>query len=492
MTKEDGEMNDLLQDRRKNLTSLKEEGVAPYSTDFDKVYSTEEVKTNYDRLREDSTMVKTAGRIMAIRNHGKSTFVDLKDRSGEVQLYVKSSNVGEGKYEIFDNNLDIGDQIGIEGLVFKSGEGEITIQVEDFDILAKSLRPLPEKWHGLTDVEKRYRQRYVDLIVNESVKETFEIRSKILHSMRKELEEEGFLEVQTPLMHQIPGGAEAKPFVTHHNALDTDLYMRIAPELYLKRLLVGGFEKVFEIGKNMRNEGLSTKHNPEFTSLELYQAYADYEDIMEITQNLIKDVAKEALDTLEIEYGDYKIDLKKWKTLTMVEAINEYADVDFNKIDNLDQAQKLADEKGIEYDEDESLGEIINEFFEELVEDKLIQPTFITQYPVEVSPLARRNKDNPDFTDRFELFIAGNEIANAFSELNDPIDQRERFEAQMDQREAGDDEAHRMDEDFLRALEYGMPPAGGLGIGVDRLVMLLTNSQSIREVILFPHLRPKK
>ncbi|MBM7557160.1 lysine--tRNA ligase [Halanaerobacter jeridensis] len=491
MTNENTEMNELMKDRRKNLEELKEEGVAPYGTDFNKEHSTQEVIDNYDQLREDSVMVKAAGRIMAVRNHGKSIFADLKDMSGEVQLYVKASNVGEEGFEIFDD-LDIGDQIGIEGLVFTSGEGEITIQVEDFDILAKSLRPLPEKWHGLKDVEKRYRQRYVDLIVNDDVKKTFEIRSKVLHSIRRNLEDQGFLEVQTPLMHEIPGGAEARPFVTHHNALDTELYMRIAPELYLKRLLVGGFEKVFEVGKNMRNEGLSTKHNPEFTSLELYQAYADYKDIMEITENLIKDVAEEALDTLEIEYGDYDIDLSNWKTLTMVEAIDEYADVDFSTIDDVAEAKEIADEKSVEYEEEDELGVIINEFFEEFVEDQLIQPTFITQYPVEVSPLARRNPDNPDFTDRFELFIAGNEIANAFSELNDPIDQRERFEAQMDQREAGDDEAHRMDEDFLRALEYGMPPAGGLGIGIDRLIMLLTNSQSIREVILFPHLRPEK
>ena len=491
MTKENTEMNELMKDRRRNLKDLQEEGVAPYGTDFEKVYSTQEVIDNYDELREDSVMVKTAGRIMAVRNHGKTVFADLKDMSGEIQLYVKAANVGEKEFEIFDD-LDIGDQIGIEGLVFKSGKGEITIQVEDFDILAKSLRPLPEKWHGLTDVEKRYRQRYVDLIVNDDVKETFETRSKILHSIRRNLEEQDFLEVQTPLMHEIPGGAEARPFVTHHNALDTDLYMRIAPELYLKRLLVGGFEKVFELGKNMRNEGLSTKHNPEFTSLELYQAYADYKDIMAITENLIKDVAETALGTLQIEYGEYEIDLSKWETLTMVSAIDKYADVDFRNVDDVEEAQKIADKKGVEYEEDDTLGVIINEFFEEFVEDELIQPTFITQYPVEVSPLARRNPDNPDFTDRFELFIAGNEIANAFSELNDPIDQRERFEKQVGQREAGDDEAHRMDEDFLHALEYGMPPAGGLGIGIDRLVMLLTNSQSIREVILFPHLRPEK
>ena len=491
MSNENSEMNELMIDRRNNLKNLEEKGVDPYGTDFDRVHSAKEVVKDYDKLREDSVMVKAAGRIMAVRNHGKSTFADLKDMSGKVQLYVKANNVGEEEYEIF-NDLDIGDQIGIEGLVFKSGQGEVTIQVEDFDVLAKSLRPLPEKWHGLKDVEKRYRQRYVDLIVNDDVKETFEIRSKVLHSIRHNLEEQGFLEVQTPLMHEIPGGAEARPFVTHHNALDTDLYMRIAPELYLKRLLVGGFEKVFELGKNMRNEGLSTKHNPEFTSLELYQAYADYKDIMEVTENLIKDVAQEALGTLEIEYGEYDIDLSNWEILTMVESIEKYTDIDFSKVTDVNEAKKLADQNEVEYEEEDSLGEIINEFFEEFVEDKLIQPTFITQYPVEVSPLARRNPENPDFTDRFELFIAGNEIANAFSELNDPIDQRERFETQMEQREAGDDEAHRMDEDFLRALEYGMPPAGGLGIGIDRLIMLLTNSQSIREVILFPHLRPEK
>ncbi|MGM0370161.1 MAG: lysine--tRNA ligase, partial [Bacillota bacterium] len=302
MSNENTEMNELMKERRNNLEKLQDEGIAPYGTDFDKVYSTQEVSEKYDQLREDSVMVKAAGRIMAVRNHGSSIFADLKDMAGEVQLYVKASNIGDKEFEIFDD-LDIGDQIGIEGLVFKSGEGEITIQVEDFDILAKSLRPLPEKWHGLKNVEKRYRQRYVDLIVNDDVKETFEIRSKVLHSIRRNLEEQDFLEVQTPLMHEIPGGAEAKPFVTHHNALDTDLYMRIAPELYLKRLLVGGFEKVFEVGKNMRNEGLSTKHNPEFTSLELYQAYADYKDIMELTENLIKDVAREALDSLQIQYG---------------------------------------------------------------------------------------------------------------------------------------------------------------------------------------------
>ncbi|AGB40162.1 lysyl-tRNA synthetase (class II) [Halobacteroides halobius DSM 5150] len=491
MATNDSELNELMLKRRRKLDNLKEEGINAYGNDFNRSHTVEDVVEDYDQLREEKVMVKVAGRIMAVRNHGKSSFADLKDMSGKVQLYVKEGNVGEEGYELF-NDLDIGDQIGIEGLLFKTRQGEVTIQVEEFKVLAKSLRPLPEKWHGLTDVEKRYRQRYVDLIVNDDVQQNFIIRSKILHKIREYLEEEDFLEVQTPLMHSVAGGAAARPFVTHHNALDTDLYMRIAPELYLKRLLVGGFEKVFELGKNMRNEGLSTKHNPEFTSLEVYQAYADYNDMMELTEDLIKNVAGDVLDSLEIEYDEQEIDLNNWRKMSMVEAIKEHADVDFSNVDDLEEAKALADNKGIDYNENTAVGEIINEFFEEYVEDNLIQPTFITQYPVEVSPLARRNPNNPNFTDRFELFIAGNEIANAFSELNDPIDQKERFKKQMEQREAGDDEAHMMDNDFIRALEYGMPPAGGLGIGIDRLIMLLTNSLSIREVILFPHLRPEK
>ncbi|GAB6139018.1 lysine--tRNA ligase [Halanaerobaculum tunisiense] len=491
MSAEEKELNDLMLERRNKLEELEEQGVELYENDFTRSHKTEDVKANYSHLREESVMVKVAGRIMAVRDHGKSSFVDLKDMSGEVQLYVKEDNVGAEAYQVF-NELDIGDQIGIEGLLFKSGEGEITIQVEDFKVLAKSLRPLPEKWHGLKDVEMRYRQRYVDLIVNDDVQEKFVLRSKILHSIREYLEEQDYLEVQTPLMHQIAGGAAAKPFVTHHNALDTDLYMRIAPELYLKRLLVGGFEKVFELGKNMRNEGLSRKHNPEFTSLEVYQAYADYRDMMDLTEDLIRTITENVLDTLKIEYEGQEIDLSNWQQMTMLEAIKQHANVDFNEVTSLAEAKSLADEKDLEYEDDISLGELINEFFEEFVEEKLVEPTFITQYPVEVSPLARRNPDNPDFTDRFELFIAGDELANAFSELNDPIDQEERFAAQHEQREAGDDEAHMMDEDFIRALEYGMPPAGGLGIGIDRLIMLLTDSSSIREIILFPHLRPEK
>ncbi len=487
MGEETDEMNDLMIERRKKLDQLRENDVEAYRNDFERENKIEDVINNFDQLKEEGLEVKVAGRIMALRDHGKSSFADLVDMSAKVQLYAKSNNLGDN-YELF-TDLDIGDHIGLSGKVFKTRRGEITIQIEEFVILAKSLRPLPEKWHGLQDVEMRYRQRYVDLIVNEDVKDKFIIRSKIIHSIRSHLESKEFLEVQTPLMHPVAGGAAAKPFVTHHNALDTDLYLRIAPELYLKRLLVGGFEKVFEIGKNMRNEGLSTKHNPEFTTLELYEAYSDYQDIMGLTESLLKDVTKKVIGDLEIEYDEETIDLSDFKTMTMVEAINSFVGIDFGEIDNLKEAKSLAEENNVDCSDKKSLGGVINEVFEEKVEDKLIQPTFITQYPVEVSPLAKRNQDDPEFTDRFELFIAGNEIANAFSELNDPIDQKERFKGQMQQREAGDEEAHRMDHDFIRALEYGMPPAGGLGIGLDRLIMLLTNSQSIREVILFPHLR---
>ncbi len=484
------EMNDLMLERRKKLDELKENEVDAYSNNFNREDKIEDIINNFDELKEEEIEVKVAGRIMALRDHGKSSFADLADMSGKLQLYAKSNNLDDD-YEVF-TNLDIGDHIGLSGKLFKTRRGEITIQIESFVILAKSLRPLPEKWHGLQDVEMRYRQRYVDLIVNQDVKDKFIVRSKIIHSIRSYLESKEFLEVQTPLMHPIAGGAAAKPFVTHHNALDTDLYLRIAPELYLKRLLVGGFEKVFEIGKNMRNEGLSTKHNPEFTTMELYEAYSDYKDIMELTESLLKDVTKKVIGDLEIEYDSETIDLGNFNTMTMVESINKFVGINFEEIDSLKEAKSLAEANNVDCSDKESLGGVINEVFEEKVEARLIQPTFITQYPVEVSPLARRNQDNLDFTDRFELFIAGNEIANAFSELNDPIDQKERFKEQMQQREAGDEEAHRMDYDFIRALEYGMPPAGGLGIGIDRFIMLLTNSQSIREVILFPHLRPEK
>ncbi|WP_027339574.1 lysine--tRNA ligase [Halonatronum saccharophilum] len=486
----ENDLNELMVERRKKLAALEEAGVEAYSNDFRRDSIIEDLLDNFEEGSSDEEVFKVAGRIMALRDHGKSSFADIADMSGRIQVYVKKNKIGEEAYNLF-TSLNIGDHIGIEGSLFKTRSGEVTVRVQDFKLLSKSLRPLPEKWHGLKDVELRYRQRYVDLVVNPEVKEKFILRSRILHNIRRYLEDNGFLEVQTPLMHPIAGGASARPFITHHNALDTDLYMRIAPELYLKRLLVGGFEKVFEIGKNMRNEGLSTKHNPEFTSMELYEAYADYKDMMTITEDLIKDTAQNVLGTMEVEYDGLNIDFSNWEEMTMIDSIKKYADVDFSNVEDIEEARSLADKKGIDYKDGMEVGDIINEFFEEFVEEKLIQPTFITQYPVEVSPLAKRNPANPKFTDRFELFIAGNEIANAFSELNDPIDQKSRFEAQTKQREAGDDEAHMMDEDFIRALEYGMPPAGGLGIGIDRLIMLLTNSPSIREVIFFPHLRPE-
>ena len=484
------EANELIEERRKTLEELKEAGIAAYSGDFNRTHQTQEVVENFDKLEEEEEEVKIAGRIRTVRDHGKSCFADLIDMSGKIQIYVREDNVGEREYELFDK-LDIGDHIGVEGVLFETGRGEKTISVRRFKLLSKSLRPLPEKWHGLQDVELRYRQRYLDLIVNSEVRETFMLRSEIIKEIRNYLEQEkGFLEVQTPLMHPIPGGADANPFVTYHESLDMELYMRIAPELYLKRLLVGGVEKVFELGKNLRNEGLSTKHNPEFTSLEVYEAYADYKDMMVLTENLIKRVAKKVMNDLKVKYKEEEIDLAgSWSKMTMVEAIEQEIGIDFSDIE-VSEARHLANEKGIEDSEAMSLGEIINEFFEKFVEDKLIQPTFITQYPVEVSPLAKRNEDNDGFTDRFELFIAGNEVANAFSELNDPVEQRERFKLQQNQKEVAGEE-YIMDEDFIKALEYGMPPAGGLGIGIDRLVMILTNSPSIKEVILFPHLRPK-
>ncbi|SDC84612.1 MULTISPECIES: lysine--tRNA ligase [unclassified Candidatus Frackibacter] len=490
MVEEEQDLNELMLERRRKLDELAEKGIAAYSDKYERSHTIEEVLNDYDELG-DEVSVSLAGRIMAVREHGKASFADLADMSGRMQLYAKQNEIGEELYELFIS-LDIGDHIGVEGTLFKTRRGEITLRIKDFRLLSKSLRPLPEKWHGLTDVELRYRQRYVDLIVNPDVRETFVLRSKIIHSMREYLDDKDFLEVETPLMHTIAGGASARPFVTHHNTLDMDLYLRIAPELYLKRLLVGGFEKVYEIGKNLRNEGISTKHNPEFTSMELYQAYADYQDMMDITEDLIVTITEETLGTLQVEYEGEEIDLSPgWTRITMIDAIKKHANVDFTEVDDLQTAKGLADEHHVEYEDETTVGEIINEFFEEFVEDKLIQPTFITEYPIEVSPLAKRKPENKEFTERFELFIAGNELANAFSELNDPIDQKERFEKQMEQREAGDDEAHMMDQDFIRALEYGMPPAGGLGIGIDRLIMLLTDSSSIRDVILFPHMRPE-
>lgn len=483
------ELNELMRVRRDKLTELQRNGIEPYGGKYPREHMAQEIIDQFEQY--EGKNVRLAGRIMAKRGHGKASFANLQDVSGNIQIYARLNDLGEDNYRLFEK-LDIGDIIGIEGTVFKTRRGEITVSITDLTLLAKSLRPLPEKWHGLKDVDLRYRQRYVDLTVNPEVKKTFITRSKIIKEIRNYLDELNFLEVETPMMHPIAGGATARPFITHHNALDMNLYLRIAPELYLKRLLVGGFEKVYEINRNFRNEGISTKHNPEFTMLELYQAYGDYEDMMEITENLISTVAKKVLGTTTIKYEEQEINLATpWKRLPMLEAVKEYSGLDFTVIKTDEEARMKAKELNLEVEDNDTWGSVLNKVFEEMVEPKLVQPTFILDYPVEISPLAKRKKDNPNLTYRFELFIYGREIANAFSELNDPIDQKQRFQQQLEKRAGGDDEAHMMDEDYIQALEYGMPPAGGLGIGIDRLVMLLTNSSSIRDVILFPLMRPR-
>ena len=490
------EINDQLQVRREKLSELREKGLDPFGKRFERSHLAAEILEKYSELEKEeldtqNISVTIAGRVMTKRGKGKAGFAHVQDLSGQIQIYVRQDAVGEEQYEIF-NLIDLGDIVGIKGQVFKTKVGELSIKASSFEILSKSLRPLPDKFHGLKDVEQRYRQRYLDLIMSEESKQTFITRSQIIRSIRNYLDHNGYLEVETPMMHAIAGGAAARPFVTHHNTLDMTLYMRIAIELHLKRLIVGGLEKVYEIGRVFRNEGVSTRHNPEFTMIELYEAYADYQDIMELTENLVAHVAQEVLGTTTVQYGEYEIDLKpQWKRLHMVDAIKEYTGVDFWNVTSTEEAKQLAKENGIAYKETMEYGHIVNEFFEQKVEEKLIQPTFIFGHPVEISPLAKKNPDDPRFTDRFELFIVAREHANAFTELNDPIDQRERFEAQLVEREQGNDEAHEMDEDFVEALEYGMPPTGGLGIGIDRLVMLLTNSPSIRDVLLFPQMRHK-
>ncbi|MBO8125782.1 MAG: lysine--tRNA ligase [Firmicutes bacterium] len=490
--------------RREKLQRLQAEGRDPFKiSKYPRTATAKEAVEKFLELEQDAEArgeelahdagpkVSLAGRIRTIRIMGKASFAHIMDESGQIQIYVKINQVGEEKYQEF-KSLDIGDIIGVQGVVFRTRRGEVTLAVEEFVLLTKALRPLPDKWHGLKDVELRYRQRYVDLIVNPEVRKTFEIRSKALQAIRTFLIGRGFLEVETPVLHPIAGGANARPFITYHNALDMQLYLRIAPELYLKRLIVGGFDKVFELGKNFRNEGISTKHNPEYTSLELYQAYVDFHEMMKITEELVAYVAQEVLGTTKITYQGQEIDLTPpWRRLTMEDSLKEFAGIDFAAVTSDAEARELAKSKGLEVEANASRGEIMALLFEEFVEDKLIQPIFITHYPVEISPLAKRNPDNPRLTDRFEPFINGWEIANGFSELNDPIDQRERFEKQMEARSKGDEEAHMMDEDFLNALEIGLPPTGGLGIGVDRLLMLLTDSPSIRDVILFPHMRPR-
>lgn len=486
------DLNELIQVRYDKLKELKDKNINPFGGKFENTQHIQDVLNNQTDLIENKEEVIIAGRLMAKRGHGKAGFANLQDLSGDIQLYVKLNNVGEEIHDLF-RKADIGDILGIKGTVFVTKKGETTVAVQEITMLTKSLRPLPEKFHGLKDVDLRYRQRYVDLIMNPEVKQTFVLRSKIIRSIREFLDKEDFLEVETPTLHTIPGGASAKPFVTHHNALDMDLYMRIALELHLKRLIVGGMEKVYEIGRVFRNEGISIRHNPEFTLLELYEAYTDYKDMMRITEELVAHVAQDCIGTTTLTYEDKEIDVAPpWNRITMVDAVKQYANVDFKEIESDEEARRIAKEHKVHVEDDATKGIVLNEFFEEFVEENLIQPTFILDYPIEVSPLAKRKDDDPNFTARFEAFVVSRELANAFSELNDPIDQRQRFLDQVEQREKGDDEAHMMDEDFLRSLEYGMPPTAGLGIGIDRLIMLLTNSSSIRDVLLFPTLKPRE
>ncbi|MCM3318194.1 lysine--tRNA ligase [Rummeliibacillus stabekisii] len=488
------ELNDQLLVRRQKMDAIKEQGLDPFGGRFERTHLTNEIKEQFanfskEELEEKEHEVVIAGRIMTKRSKGKVGFANIQDLGGQIQIYVRKDAIGEEAYDIF-KHADLGDIVGIKGTVFITHVGELTIKALEFTFLSKSLRPLPEKYHGLQDVEQRYRQRYLDLISNEDSKKTFIARSQIIRSIRNFLDNKGYLEVETPMLNSIAGGAAARPFVTHHNALDATMYMRIAIELYLKRLIVGGLEKVYEIGRVFRNEGVSTRHNPEFTLLELYEAYADFHDIMDLTEDLFVHVASEVMGTTQIQYGEDTIDLSKgWKRLHMVDAVKEATGVDFWKEMTKEEALAVAREHHIDVKETMEVGHIINEFFEQKVEESLVQPTFVYGHPVEISPLAKKNPEDPRFTDRFELFIVRREHANAFTELNDPIDQRERFEGQMREKEQGNDEAHEMDEDFLEALEYGMAPTGGLGIGIDRLIMLLTNSQSIRDVLLFPLMR---
>ncbi|MGI6361340.1 MAG: lysine--tRNA ligase [Bacillota bacterium] len=482
------DINEQTKIRRDKLKELVELGVDPFGTSFERTHSAREIVDNFSDLENKEVVV--CGRLMAIRGHGKTCFATIADCSGTLQIYVRRDMVSEKEFSTL-KLWDIGDIIGLKGLIFRTQKGEISVKAQKITFLTKSLRPLPEKWHGLKDVELRYRQRYVDLIVNPEVKEAFIARSKIIKAIRNYLDSLDFLEVETPTLHTIAGGAAAKPFITHHNALDMDMYLRIALELHLKRLIVGGMEKVYEIGRVFRNEGISIRHNPEFTLLELYEAYSDYEGMMELTENLVSAVAQEVLGSDTIIYQGQEISLAApWRRLSMIAAIKEYAEVDFSEIADDETARSLAKKKDVEVDDDATRGHVINAFFEEFVEDKLIQPTFIIDYPIEISPLTKRKHEQPDLTYRFEAFIYGREIANAYSELNDPIDQRERFAAQMEERAKGNEEANETDEDFLRALEYGMPPTGGMGMGIDRLVMFLTDSASIRDVILFPTMRP--
>jgi len=490
------DINDLVLQRIKTLKELRSLGINPYRNTYSVSDSSQDITDKYGKLTAEELAAKKhncsiAGRVVALRSFGKAAFSHIQDHAGRIQIYVKKEIVGEDSYSLF-KKIDIGDFIGIEGILFRTKTGELTVEVEKLSLLSKSLRPLPEKWHGLSDIEIRYRQRYVDLIVNPEVKNVFILRSKIIKAIREFLDNHGFLEVETPMMQPIPGGATARPFKTHHNALGIDLYLRIAPELYLKRLIVGGFNRVYEINRNFRNEGISIKHNPEFTMLEFYMAYATYNDLMDFTEKMFISVADKIIGGLKITTEQTELDMTPpWDRLTLKDAVIKYTNIEAKILEDRTLALEWAKSEGVPLKGDESLAKITLEIFEKKVEEHLLKPTFITDYPTEVSPLARRKDDAPEITERFELFIGGMEVANAFSELIDPEDQRERFLAQETERAGGDEEAHKMDEDFIRALEHGMPPTGGEGIGIDRLVMLFTGQSSIRDVILFPHMRPE-
>lgn len=484
------DLNEQVQNRIEKTHKIEEHGWLPFGRRFLWTHHAADVNEQFDELAEKETEVKMAGRLMAIRGHGKTCFMDMQDRTGRLQVYVRKDVIGEENYALI-KLLDLGDTVGVTGTIFRTHMGEISIKATAVEMLSKALRPLPEKWHGLKDVELRYRQRYVDLIVNPEVRDTFVKRSQIIKSVREVLDSHNFLEVETPILNTIAGGAAARPFVSYHNALNMQVYMRIAPELYLKRLIVGGMDRVYELGRVFRNEGIDNRHNPEFTIVEIYQAFADYRDMMDLTEEVVVKTAEKVLGTTKITYEGTEIELASpWKRMSMIEAVKEYAGKDFTNVTDLEEARAIAKELNVAIEPSFGIGKIINACFEEYVEDKLIQPTFITGHPKEISPLAKSNPDNPEITDRFEAYIYGREICNGFTELNDPIDQKERFMKQAQERANGDEEANMMDEDFVNALEYGLPPTGGLGIGIDRLVMFLTNSSSIRDVLFFPTMKP--
>ena len=486
----ENEINEQMQVRIDKMHKIEEHGWKPFGYRFLYTHRAADIAAQFDELSEKETEVKMAGRIMAIRGHGKTCFMDMQDKTGRIQVYVRKDVIGEENYALI-KLMDIGDTVGITGTAFRTHMGELSIKASSVEMLSKSLRPLPEKWHGLKDVETRYRQRYVDLIVNPEVRDTFVKRSQIIRSVREVLDSHDFLEVETPILNTIAGGAAARPFISYHNALDMQVYMRIAPELYLKRLIVGGMDRVYEMGRVFRNEGIDNRHNPEFTSVEIYQAFADYRDMMDLTEEVVVKTAEKVLGTTTINYEGTTIELASpWKRMSMIEAVKEYSGKDFTNVTDLEEARAIAKELNVAVEPSFGIGKIINACFEEYVEDKLIQPTFITGHPKEISPLAKSNPENPEITDRFEAYIYGREICNGFTELNDPIDQKERFLKQVEERANGDEEANMMDEDFVNALEYGLPPTGGLGIGIDRLVMFLTNSSTIRDVLFFPTMKP--